>query len=584
MRRVVLLLLICATPAAAQPTTPRYSSAGLREELVRSFLAVGAYDAAGRLYALGAGVIVDREAEHYVAISAAHIADSKTRELHVKPVHNLRLGEPEAPEFRCALLALDRESDLMLLGFTVDSPRPVKLAVAPLAAAPPEPGEPLIHLGRPAVYKTMEVKVMRTAAGATENGQLHITGDPISGDSGGPIFNARGEVVGLVTGYPGRGPYDRHGPGHGPGVPAIEQLLSCPGGRCPLPNWRPFEKFRKRWQERREQWRRGREPGDTPQGARPGEPLKPLPEGPWSERRRDPGGMIDVPPPNVQPPARGTQPDPPAPSEAQPERADSVEDARPAAFDRLGRRLGQWGDAALDHLPLLLLLLGGGGAGALVLRAAGPPAVRGVRRIWDWSGRVGRSGGGSTQGGNATKSSREPKAKCGGGGHDSPQPAAEQSPQRKGARPEQLVKLKSLPSPPDDYAKMHFHHYAYRDLPGMVEEYNAYLDALAALERGEIELPPDVDGRQIAREVRRYALRDFRVHGVEHIETDRNEYHKALFAHSVRRWLDQLHQGTFSGEGFEGSRPEVAERIEDWVNERFFSGSSKSDRVEPVAA
>ena len=98
-----------------------------------------------------------------------------------------------------------------------------------------------------------------------------------------------------------------------------------------------------------------------------------------------------------------------------------------------------------------------------------------------------------------------------------------------------------------------------------LERYNAYLQALDDIRSGELDLPGIEDQKTFVKDLERYIRREFVSHAVT-MDRD-NDYHKALYAFCVERYLRNLKNGIFDGNGVSGTRPEIAETIEDHVTQ-----------------
>jgi hypothetical protein len=104
----------------------------------------------------------------------------------------------------------------------------------------------------------------------------------------------------------------------------------------------------------------------------------------------------------------------------------------------------------------------------------------------------------------------------------------------------------------------------------IVNEYNAYLQAFEELEQGKIKLPEGYDGAVIASDIRAYVLHDFRSYKVKQ-DTDNNLVHRAYYCHCVKRALDSLRQGEYTGpDGYTRKRPEIADMLENRINQILF--------------
>ena len=106
------------------------------------------------------------------------------------------------------------------------------------------------------------------------------------------------------------------------------------------------------------------------------------------------------------------------------------------------------------------------------------------------------------------------------------------------------------------------------DIRGAIAQYNAYMQVLDDLENGLLEIE-DVNGKELAEDIKRKARADFRKKRMPTIDTN-NDYHKAMYVHIVKSYLENLKNGVFLGHGGHSStRPEVAAAIEDRVSEIY---------------
>lgn len=95
--------------------------------------------------------------------------------------------------------------------------------------------------------------------------------------------------------------------------------------------------------------------------------------------------------------------------------------------------------------------------------------------------------------------------------------------------------------------------------------YNAYLQTMEDIKSGELDLPGITDQRRFVRDLKKYIKREFVIHATK--PDMANDYHKSLYAFCVERYIQQLKHGIFDGDGVSGTRPEIAETIEDHVTD-----------------
>lgn len=152
-------------------------------------------NAAGNARWYGSGTLVYKDDERGVILTCAHLFREKTGDVTVL--------FPDGARYQAEVLAVDRTWDLAALGITAP-------AVAPVTVAneSPRPGDALKSCGygpdgryrcnqgealgytRPALNETYET--------------LELTGAAREGDSGGPVFNSRGELAAVLWGTDGR--------------------------------------------------------------------------------------------------------------------------------------------------------------------------------------------------------------------------------------------------------------------------------------------------------------------------------------------------------------------------------------------
>lgn len=146
----------------------------------------------------GSAVLVEKEGAQW-ALTAAHIfRDGKGK---------ITMTTMDGRNFKAAVYRAESDWDVVLLAFEGD----VNLPSIPLAAAQPRPGEATVAWGfgrdgRVAGQRGRVVDYVRTEKGDTSE-TLKTTGRARDGDSGGPVLNDRGELVGLLWGTDGRYTY-----------------------------------------------------------------------------------------------------------------------------------------------------------------------------------------------------------------------------------------------------------------------------------------------------------------------------------------------------------------------------------------
>jgi hypothetical protein len=151
--------------------------------------------AVGRCRLYASGSVVHDDGRSALVLSCAHLFNEGTGRVWVVFSDGRQTG--------AALLAIDTTWDLSVL--RIDSPgiEPIRLA-----AEAPRPGEPLEHCGYgpDGAYRCSSGRARgyTNRSGAATYETLCLAGAARDGDSGGPVLNAGGELVGVVWGTDGR--------------------------------------------------------------------------------------------------------------------------------------------------------------------------------------------------------------------------------------------------------------------------------------------------------------------------------------------------------------------------------------------
>ncbi len=150
-------------------------------------------NATGRQHFYGSGTLVAKGSDYGVVITCCHIFDEGTGVLSVR--------FPDGTVHSGKIAAKNRQDDLAFI--TLDT-RP-KAAIAKIAADYAKPGESISFAGygRDGQYREVRGKVLgyrRWEQSRPDQRQvLDVTGGARLGDSGGPMLNARGELIGVLA-------------------------------------------------------------------------------------------------------------------------------------------------------------------------------------------------------------------------------------------------------------------------------------------------------------------------------------------------------------------------------------------------
>jgi hypothetical protein len=138
----------------------------------------------------GTGTIVEVDGKHYVATFAHGHAASPPVQLGQKIIVQAYNGR----RFTTTAVAVDVQGDCSLLEFHAG----YRAKVPPLRVAmyPPSAGERVRTAGFPMSQELRDRLTQVVAASARE---IHIAADSIPGDSGSPVVNEDGELVGILV-------------------------------------------------------------------------------------------------------------------------------------------------------------------------------------------------------------------------------------------------------------------------------------------------------------------------------------------------------------------------------------------------
>jgi serine protease Do len=179
----VFVLLFFAHIAQAQSILP-----DLVRRVKPSVVAIATYDSTNEALMTGSGFFTGPGA----VVTNLHVVRGASR-IEVKTLDGKGRVYPVI-----GTLAVDEEGDLALL--SVDMPRERVHAIE-LATALPDEGEPIFVIGNPLKLEGSVSDGIVSAIREVPNvGQVIQITAPIShGNSGSPVFNMRGQVLGVVT-------------------------------------------------------------------------------------------------------------------------------------------------------------------------------------------------------------------------------------------------------------------------------------------------------------------------------------------------------------------------------------------------
>ena len=144
---------------------------------------------------LGSGTLIDKDGRRGIVVTCAHLFRDGAGQI--------RVTFPDGDGFGAKLVAIDRQSDLAAL--EIGPPRASPVVVATEA---PRPGEPLrsCGYGPDGRYRCNEGRARGyvQASGMSGRETLELSGSARQGDSGGPVFNRRGELAAVLWGTDGR--------------------------------------------------------------------------------------------------------------------------------------------------------------------------------------------------------------------------------------------------------------------------------------------------------------------------------------------------------------------------------------------
>ena len=182
------LLLLAAALLFSKPASAQESLPELVRRVKPSVVAIATYDAQGEALMTGSGFFV-RPGQ---VVTNLHVIRGAQR-IEIKTLDGKGKVFPVA-----GLFAVDEEGDLALLSVEMPPDRP---RASELAQVLPDEGEQIVVIGNPLKLEGSVTNGIVSAVREVPNvGKIIQITAPIShGNSGSPVFNMKGEVVGVVT-------------------------------------------------------------------------------------------------------------------------------------------------------------------------------------------------------------------------------------------------------------------------------------------------------------------------------------------------------------------------------------------------
>jgi S1-C subfamily serine protease len=187
---LLLLLVTSVTPALAQPGGQE-SLPNLVRRVKPSVVAIATYDSQGEALMTGSGFFL-RPGQ---VVTNLHVLRGAQR-TEIKTLDGKGRVFPVA-----GLLAVDEEGDLALLSVDMPSDTSGRTRACELARVLPDEGEQIVVIGNPLKLEGSVSDGIVSAVREVPNvGKIIQITAPIShGNSGSPVFNMKGQVIGVVT-------------------------------------------------------------------------------------------------------------------------------------------------------------------------------------------------------------------------------------------------------------------------------------------------------------------------------------------------------------------------------------------------
>jgi hypothetical protein len=185
------LLLLAVAILVSKPVFAQESLPELVRRVKPSVVAITTYDAQGEALMTGSGFFL-RQGQ---VITNLHVIRGAAR-CEIKTLDGKGRVFPVA-----GVLAVDDEGDLAMLGVEMPGDSSGRSRASELARVIPDEGEQIVVIGNPLKLEGSVTSGIVSAVREVPNvGKIVQITAPIShGNSGSPVFNMKGEVVGVVT-------------------------------------------------------------------------------------------------------------------------------------------------------------------------------------------------------------------------------------------------------------------------------------------------------------------------------------------------------------------------------------------------